>query len=123
MLDNFRYAHQSYATETVKSMGIPGLTPLETFKKEMREETGYELDEVTEVIKFRGDSHAFYVHGFVAKNAKRAGELSHEGTEVIDNIRSVSEEQALVMIASGEITDSATLLVLTHYLLSKSIDK
>lgn len=123
LLDNFRYAHQSFATEIVKGMGMVGLTPLETFIKEMQEETGYTTDDVSEVVQFRGDSHEFYVHGFIAKGAKPSGEVSLDATEVIDNIRTVSIEQAREMIENGEITDSATLLMLQQYLLLKNIDK
>lgn len=118
LLDNFRYAHQSYNTETVKGFGMPGISPLDAFRVEMLEETGCKSDDVVEVMKFRDGGHTYFIHGFIARNARFVADASPESTEDIRNVRTVSIEQAKDMVFQGEITDSTTLIVLQRYLLS-----
>ena len=117
LMENFRYAHQQYNIETVKGFGMHGKTPKEAFEIEMLEEVGYVSEDVTEVMKVREGSQDFWVHAFVAKNAKY-DQPHHEGTEAIKNIREYTFEEIQAMIHSGQVTDSMSLAVLQYALIN-----
>lgn len=114
LMDNYRYAHADYATETVKGFGMAKKSPFETFKVEMLEEVGYQSSDIQEVFKLRGDSHDYFVHCFIARNSINIGDTFHENTEVIKNIKEVTLRDAQEMIKSGVITDPLTITLIQH---------
>lgn len=117
LMDNFRYAHQAYNTETVKGFGMTGKTPKEAFEIEMLEEVGCVSDDITETLTIREGSHTYWIHCFVAKQARFTESSAQDVTEDIKNIRTVTFDQAREMIASGEMTDTMTLALVQNALL------
>ncbi len=114
LMDNFRYAHSDYATETVKGLGMVNKTPFETFNIEMLEEIGYRSNDVQEVLRLRGDSHDYFIHCFIARNSMNVSDTFHESTEVIKNIKEVSLRDAQDMIKNGLITDPLTITLIQY---------
>lgn len=88
---------------------------LEVARRELREETGYELAPGTELISL---GHFFSSPGFtdelcyffLARPVERsANGAQHDGTETILDCREFSPDVLRAMIAEGEIQDSNTL--------------
>lgn len=87
----------------------------EVARRELREETGYELEPGTELVAL---GHFFTSPGFTDEHCyfflarpvqKSAGGAQHDATEAILDCREFSADVIRHMIADGEICDSNTL--------------
>lgn len=89
----------------------------EVARRELREETGYELEEGTDLIAL---GHYFTSPGFTDELCyfflarpvqKSAGGAEHDATEAIIDCREFSADVVRQMIADGEIRDANTLSI------------
>lgn len=89
--------------------------PAETAKRELREETGYEAEEVERLFSFYSSPglSTEVMHVFLARGLKRS-KASPEKDEVLETVE-VGLEKALEMIKAGEIVDGKTIASLLYY--------
>jgi ADP-ribose pyrophosphatase len=93
----------------------PNETPLETARRELAEETGYQADQFDELVSFYPSpgvsDERMWV--FVATGLT-AGTPAREANEEIENLI-VSWEEALAMIDCGEIRDAKTIVAILKW--------
>lgn len=85
LLENYRYALQSFMIETVKGMGMNSKTPMETISIEIEEEIGGVIESIEDIGLIKNDLMDAPIHCFVAK-IKEFKNVNHEDTECIKNI-------------------------------------
>lgn len=93
--------------------------PEETMRREIKEETGYEVQELQKIYEAYSSAGAYteIIHFYVARYSKeqkveKGGGLEEEGEEV--NVMEVPFDEALRMLEAGEIRDLKTIALL-HY--------
>lgn len=94
-------------------------TPEAAVKKEVKEETGYEVNKVQKVFEAYTSPGAFTekIHFFVAEytaenKTSEGGGVSEEGEEI--EVLEMPFDQAYALIASGEVQDAKTILLLQY---------
>lgn len=94
-------------------------TPEAAVKKEVKEETGYEVNKVQKVFEAYTSPGAFTekIHFFVAEytaenKTSEGGGVSEEGEEI--EVLEMPFAQAYALIASGEVQDAKTILLLQY---------
>lgn len=107
-----------YLIEACAGM-LDGDTPEAAAKKEVKEETGYEVSSVQKVFEAFTSPGAFTekIHFFVAEYAtenkvSEGGGLAEEGEEV--EVLEMDFDQAYGLIASGGVQDAKTILLLQY---------
>ncbi len=95
------------------------LTAEQTIIKEIKEETGYDVKEVERVLSLYMSPGAFteklelFVAEYGPQDKQNAGGgLKEEGEDIA--VREVPFDEALAMIARGEIIDAKTVILLQH---------
>jgi 8-oxo-dGTP pyrophosphatase MutT (NUDIX family) len=102
----------SYSWEIPEGGGKPGERPIQTARRELREETGYRAARIRSLGMFH-TSNCFtneVAHLFCAWRL-RSGQPSPESTEDLVT-RRVPFEIAFQMAVEGKITDSITIVAL-----------
>jgi 8-oxo-dGTP pyrophosphatase MutT (NUDIX family) len=104
----------------VPAGGSDGDAPLVAAQRELREETGFEAADWTEI----GRMHALNgiadasEHVFLARGVRRATSAAEsaetQGEEGIESVRWVAFADVLRMIADGEITDGETIAAIAY---------
>jgi len=112
LVGQYRYAPERYSWEIPKGAFArfdDRSAPLETAKKELREETGITAQEWRELgwVHTLGGSTNDAVCLYVAKGLQQ-GEPARESSEVI-RVRMVTLNQYRDMVARGQITDATTI--------------
>lgn len=102
-----------------------GETPREAAIRELREETGISVAELTELgyfypINSLDAEEVWLFTASVSKESIDQNEPQIEDSEMIVDSRWVSFEEALVMIESGEISDAMTALAIQLAIRKKS---
>jgi nudix-type nucleoside diphosphatase (YffH/AdpP family) len=94
-------------------------TPEDGVRKETEEETGFHITHVRKVFEALmspgsvSEKLYFFVAEYSAADRKtKGGGLAHEGEEI--EILEPTIDQALAMVASGEIIDGKTIILLQH---------
>ena len=94
-------------------------SPEQRIKEEVEEETGYRIDKVKKVFDLfmSPGSVTERLHFFVGEYApeQRVGDgggLHHEGEDI--EVLELGYDEAIAMVASGEIMDGKTVLLLQH---------
>ncbi len=118
LLENYRYALQSFMTETVKGMGMNDKTPLETISIEIEEEIGGVIEKIDELGLIKNDLMDAPIYCFVAK-IKEFKEVKHEDTECIESINLKTLEEVKSLVLNDKIQDTVTLSLLAKYFLTK----
>jgi GDP-mannose pyrophosphatase NudK len=105
--------------ETPAGLLEEGEAPEKTMIREIKEETGYDVNEVKKVYEAYSSAGAFteLIHFYVASYRKdqkvaKGGGLEEEGEEI--KVMEVPFAQAFRMMESGEIKDAKTILLLLH---------
>jgi len=105
--------------ETPAGLLEEGEAPEKTMIREIKEETGYEINNVQKIYEAYSSAGAFteIIHFYIAtytrqQKVEEGGGLEEEGEEI--KVMEVSFEKALQMIESGEIKDLKTITLL-HY--------
>ncbi|MBL4649632.1 MAG: NUDIX hydrolase [Aureispira sp.] len=113
LVGQYRYALDSYSWEIPEGGCLIGKeSKLEAAQRELKEETGLEATEWTEIMEMHLSNSVSDEVGyvFVAKNLTM-GMAQPEDTEEL-KLKKIPFEDALAMCMRGEITDSLTLLAL-----------
>lgn len=116
-VQQYRPAVDRITLELPAGLKEQGERPLETAKRELLEETGYEAEDFEYLLTFYpsfGYSNEELVL-YLAKNLLKKTTVSEEGLTYLF----YKEEEVHSMLASGAIKDSKTLLALYHYFLNK----
>jgi nudix-type nucleoside diphosphatase (YffH/AdpP family) len=110
--------HDGYLIEAAAGM-LDDASPEERIREEVQEETGYRVEEVRKIFDLFMSPGAVTerVHFFVGRYApdQRAGEgggLAEEGEDI--EVLELSYDEALAKVASGEIRDAKTVLLLQY---------
>lgn len=109
--EEYRYAIERNSIEAASGGMEEGATPLETAKKELKEETGLAADEWIECGTIDPLTSLVSVpqHLFVAKGLHE-GEASPEGTEVI-TLHKLKFDDVYQMVLDGTITHAPTCVL------------
>lgn len=113
LVGQYRYALDLYSWEIPEGGCLIGKeSKLEAAQRELKEETGLEATEWTEIMEMHLSNSVSDEVGyvFVAKNLTM-GMAQPEDTEEL-KLKKIPFEDALAMCMRGEITDSLTLLAL-----------
>lgn len=116
------HGEPGYLVETVAGV-LEGADPIVRIKEEIKEETGYDVDEVRPVGRAYMSPAAVVelVHLFVAeyepgRKVGPGGGLHEEGEDI--EVLELPFEEAYAMLARGEIVDGKTIILLQHARLS-----
>lgn len=109
LIKQYRYAAGGYIWEIPAGTLNPGESPLECAKRELIEETGYsadKLEKLTEIIPVPGYSDE-RIHIYLATELKKA--VQNLDKDEMLNVHEINMDEALKMIAKGEIIDAKTI--------------
>jgi ADP-ribose pyrophosphatase len=124
LVGQYRYTLNSYSWEIPEGGAPEGEDPLEGAKRELLEETGlvakeWKLLSKSYLSNSVSDEEAVL---YLATNLSQ-GKASPEGTEKLQ-VKRVPFEEALSMVARGEITDAMSVIAIQSYVLSLlTVDK
>mgnify|MGYP001300006941 CR=1 FL=1 len=109
LIKQYRYAAGGFIWEIPAGTLNPGESPIECAKRELIEETGYssdKLEKLTEIIPVPGYSDE-RIHLYLATGLVKA--VQNLDRDEILNVHEINMDDALKMIAKGEIIDSKTI--------------
>lgn len=117
LVGQYRYVPDCYSWEIPMGGGPLNISPLESAKRELKEETGLTANDWQELMKLHTSNSVTDELGlvYVARELTQ-GETEFEETEDL-LIQKVSLEEAVERVLAGEITDAisvAALLKLQH---------
>ena len=116
LLKEYRYPVHSWQYEIPGGLVDPGETPAQAAVREMKEETGYDVEELISLGAFHTSfgSSDETIHLFVAKCGAK-GETDREQGEVI-NMQLVSQREFAEMIDDGRYMHGAGIAAWGRYL-------
>lgn len=117
LVGQYRYPVNEYSWEIPEGGGDLDIDPLETAKRELREETGIEA-QTWEYLRRMHTSNCFVDevgHLFLAKDLKQG--IPEPGPEEVIHTRRVPFQEAVDMAMDGRITDSISLVGIFHLLI------
>ena len=109
LVKQYRYAAGGFIWEIPAGTLNPEESPLECAKRELIEETGYsadKLEKLTEIVPVPGYSDE-RIHLYLATGLVKA--VQNLDKDEILNVHEINMDDALKMIAKGEIIDSKTI--------------
>lgn len=109
MARQYRIAVEEELLEIPAGLMDPGEEPLETAKRELKEETGYTAEKWTHLTEFYPTAGFCneYIHIFLAEELT-PGETCFDETEYIE-VEEYSMDELIEMINTGEIHDGKTV--------------
>ncbi len=112
IVGQYRYTIDQYSWE-IPEGGCPvGTEPLDTAKRELKEETGIEAQEWHELLSFHTSNSVTDEAGtaYLARGLS-FGQADPDDTEKL-KVRKVPLAEAIAMVERGEITDSLSIMAL-----------
>jgi 8-oxo-dGTP pyrophosphatase MutT (NUDIX family) len=120
LVGQHRYTLDAYSWEIPEGGVPPGESPLDGARRELREETGVEATDWRELLRFHLSNSITDEAGVLfAARALRGGEAHPDPTEQLA-VDWVPFDEALAMIADGQITDAMTIMALQHVALERA---
>jgi 8-oxo-dGTP pyrophosphatase MutT (NUDIX family) len=109
LVGQYRFVLDEYHWEIPEGGGDPALPPIESARRELKEETGLVAEEWTLIQEMHlsnsvGDERAFI---FMARGLRQEEAMPEETEELV--VRRVSFDEAFEMVERGEITDSMSV--------------
>lgn len=115
MIRNQRFAVGKELWELPAGTLEPAEPPLETAKRELIEETGYQADKVDHLITFYPSPGICneIMYAYVAKGLEFVGQHLDETEEITVEI--ISWDKALAMVRDGIICDAKSMMTILYY--------
>ena len=122
LVGQFRYTLNAFSWEIREGGGPPDSDPLDSAKRELREETGLTARKWTMISRLHTSNSVTDEEGFIflAENLEH-GESELEDTEADLQVKKVSLKEAIEMVRNGEITDSMSIIGLLTVSQMKSL--
>ncbi|MFD2923028.1 NUDIX hydrolase [Halobacillus naozhouensis] len=116
MLKQYRHAVRQWELELPAGAIDHNDNPLETAKRELLEETGYQADQWTNLgfVHPSAGSTSEAIHLFAATDAYKAGEQDLEASEEIE-MQLVDMDELYALIGSGDFRHGAGLAAVLRY--------
>jgi len=109
LVGQFRYPINQYSWEIPEGGGEIGVAPEESAKRELREETGIEAKNITELMRMHlSNSATDELSITYLATGLHFNEPEPEESEVLQ-IKKIPLQQAFNLVMSGEITDAITV--------------
>jgi 8-oxo-dGTP pyrophosphatase MutT (NUDIX family) len=117
LVRQFRHGTREVSLELPGGVVEPGQSPLETARRELMEETGYEAGELEPLCALRPNPALFdnAIHTFLAKGAVPAGRTNFDENEELDLLL-VPEADLQAMILDGRIDHAMMVAAIGFYL-------
>jgi 8-oxo-dGTP pyrophosphatase MutT (NUDIX family) len=110
LVGQYRYTLNEYSWEIPEGGGPIGIEPLESAKRELKEETGFTAKKWTDLGRLHTSNSVTDEEGFIfLAEDLMDGESEPEETEKLE-VRKVHMKEAVEMVMSGEITDSLAII-------------
>lgn len=120
LIRQYRHGVQEITIEIPGGMVDPGESPIESAKRELLEETGYQSDQWVQIGVVHPNpaimSNSCYT--FLAQNCKEVSKPCFDGTEDIETFRS-TDEDVKRYITNGSITHSLVIAAFNFYFLQR----
>jgi ADP-ribose pyrophosphatase len=115
LIRQFRYPLQKYILEFPAGKLDSGQSPLDTVKRELEEETGFQAASMRREFSFYTSPGICneVIHLFVARGLTQVAQRLEEGEHI--TVESHTLDECLQMIKSGEIADAKTILGILWY--------
>jgi len=124
VIDEWRHAVKRYNRGLPAGSLEPGEDRTEGARRELREETGYEADEMEYLGGFEpanGFSDAYF-HYFVAHGCEQVSDQSLDTDETID-VSTAAFEDLVDAIKAGDLEDGRTVTAMLYYALFERDEK
>ena len=110
MVRQFRFGIDDFTLEIPGGMCDPGESPLDAAARELREETGYEAEEIVELgwVHPNPPIQNNRCHTFLARGVKKVGEPAPDGAEIFEQL-SVPLDDIPRLISERRITHALVL--------------
>ena len=112
LVGQYRYTLDQYCWEIPEGGCPQGTDPLETAKRELKEETGMKAEHWEQIIDFHTSNSVTDEYGIAyLATGLSYGEAEPEETEELQ-VKKVPLEEAIEMVLRGEITDALSMMAL-----------
>ncbi|CAN5895476.1 NUDIX hydrolase [soil metagenome] len=109
LIGQYRYTLNEYSWEIPEGGGPLGIDPLESAKRELKEETGFTASKWTNIGRIHTSNSVTDEEGYIyLAQELTAGETEFEETEDLQ-IKKVPLAEAVRMVMDGEITDAISM--------------
>ena len=110
LVGQYRYTLNEYSWEIPEGGGPLGIEPLESAKRELKEETGFAAAKWTNLGRLHTSNSVTDEEGFIfLAQGLIAGESEPEESEELV-VKKIHLKKAVEMVMSGEITDSLAMI-------------
>lgn len=120
LIRNERFAVGETLWELPAGTTEPGELPLQTARRELIEETGYQAERVAHLIDFFTSPGICTetMHAFVARGLRQVGQDLDENERITPEV--VDLKQTMKMVADNTIRDAKTIATLLYYVANRS---
>lgn len=124
LVEQFRYGIENPTLELPGGMVDPGEHPRETSIRELKEETGFVGDSVTNLGKVSSNPAILnnYTHTYLIENCTKVSEQNLDGNERI-NVHTMPLSEFMELVGSGDIHHALVVAAVAKYLLFKDRNK
>ncbi|MCW3078554.1 MAG: mismatch repair protein MutT [Bacteroidetes bacterium] len=123
IVGQWRYPLEQYSWEIIEGGGPHGIDPVESAKRELKEETGIIAEKYTELCRLHTSNSVTDEYGIIyLAQSLHFSESEPEESEDL-TVKKVSFNKAYEMVMNGEITDSISMIAIlkTKILIDKGL--
>lgn len=120
LVEQYRYGIEAPTLELPGGVTDPGESPEQAAVRELKEETGYEGDEVIYLGKVSSNPamQTNFTHTYLIKNCIKVSDQQLDGNERI-NVHKIPMHSFLDLVGNGEVHHSLVVAAVAKYLLLK----